>query len=65
MGEAARLAFDLKHPGRLLAVVQRAASSVCAPKGGSGTGTTTQMLLRGLVSQLTAEDLKTALEYCR
>eukprot|EP00798_Chlamydomonas_sp_ICE-L_P002642 gene2643-5017_t len=106
--EAARLAFDLKHLRRLLSVVQRAASSRitrqqntrkavavvtkieataargkggspkliqlvplkikaprCASKGGSGAGSDTSRLLQGLVSHLSTDDLKTALEYCR
>ncbi len=56
--EAARLAFALKHPGRLLAVVQRAAAS-------KGSGAGQQAVLGALVASMSAADIRTALEYCR
>jgi hypothetical protein len=52
---ATRLAFDLKHPGRLLAALQRAGVA-----GGAAAG-----VLSGLVAHMQPDDLRTALEYCR
>lgn len=51
--EAARLAFELRHPGRLLSVLRSQGPAAAAP-----TAT-------ALVKHMKAEDLKTALEYCR
>jgi U3 small nucleolar RNA-associated protein 13 len=51
--EAARLAFELRHPGRLLAVLRT--------QGPAAAGPTAEALVR----HLRPEDLKTALEYCR
>jgi len=73
---AARLAFDLRHPGRLLAVVQRAAAAAAgaapltlAMTGASGSGVLagehTSRLLAELVQQMSESDVRTALEYCR
>jgi hypothetical protein len=42
---AARLAFDLKHPGRLLSVIQRTAGSVAV---GGAAGQEARKLLSGL-----------------
>lgn len=52
---AARLAFDLKHPGRLLAVISKA----------SAQGARAGELLRALAAHMSPEDLKAALEYIR
>lgn len=52
---AARLAFQLRHPGRLLEVLRR-------QPGGPAAALTA---LQGLVGKLEAADLATALSYCR
>lgn len=52
---AARLAFSLRHPGRLLSVLR-------AQPGGP---TAALAALQALVGGLTADDLATALSYCR
>jgi Utp13 specific WD40 associated domain len=52
---AARLAFQLRHPGRLLDVLRRQPGGPAAALGA----------LQGLVGQLDAEELATALQYCR
>lgn len=53
---AARLAFDLKQPGRLLAVVNKAASTGRSEMGG---------ILGALVSGFGQEELQRSLEYIR
>ncbi len=73
---AARLAFALRHPGRLLAVIQRTstlAALSASMRGGSSAAQAqaqaralgAQQMLAGLVAHMGPEDLKTALEYCR
>eukprot|EP00775_Hariotina_reticulata_P012078 gene12078-12218_t len=52
---AARLAFQLRHPGRLLEVLRR-------QPGGPAAALEA---LRGLVGQLQPQELATALSYCR
>uniref|UniRef100_A0A383VI50 U3 small nucleolar RNA-associated protein 13 C-terminal domain-containing protein n=1 Tax=Tetradesmus obliquus TaxID=3088 RepID=A0A383VI50_TETOB len=52
---AARLAFQLRHPGRLLEVLRR-------QPGGPGAALAA---LQGLVGQLAPDELATALSYCR
>jgi hypothetical protein len=51
--EAARLAFQLRHPGRLLSVLRAQGPAAAGPTA------------RALVRHMRGEDLKTALEYCR
>lgn len=50
---AARLAFELRHPGRLLAVLRSQGPAAAAPAAAA------------LARHMRREDLKTALEYCR
>lgn len=52
---AARLAFQLRHPGRLLEVLRRQ----------PGGPTAALSALQALVGDLHPEDLATALSYCR
>ncbi|GFR44171.1 hypothetical protein Agub_g5344, partial [Astrephomene gubernaculifera] len=78
--EAARLAFSLKHPGRLLNIITRAATATAnaattaaaTANGNNATAASASAaagplgrLLYGLVSQMSHEDIRTALEYCR
>lgn len=52
---AARLAFQLRHPGRLLDVLRRQPGGPAAAMAA----------LQRLVGQLEEQDLATALSYCR
>jgi U3 small nucleolar RNA-associated protein 13 len=54
--KAAGLAFEMKHPGRLLAVINS------AYLGGQEAGET---ILRNVVADLDSEKLRQCLEYCR
>jgi U3 small nucleolar RNA-associated protein 13 len=54
--KAAGLAFEMKHPGRLLAVIKS------AYQGGQDTG---EGILRTVVADLDSEKLRQCLEYCR
>ena len=54
--KAAGLAFEMRHPGKLLTVVN------AAFEGDQGTG---EAILRSVVADLDAERLRQCLEYCR
>ncbi len=54
--KAAGLAFEMKHPGKLLAVIKS------AYQGGQETG---EAILRNVVADLDGEKLRQCLEYCR
>jgi len=54
--KAAGLAFEMKHPGRLLAVIKS------AYQGGQEAG---EAILRNVVADLDSEQLRQCLEYCR
>lgn len=55
---AARIAFDLKHPGRLLSVVQKILSASGSPRHAA-------QHMRALAAALEPEQLRLALEYSR
>ncbi|PNH00605.1 Transducin beta-like protein 3, partial [Tetrabaena socialis] len=77
--EAARLAFGLKHPGRLLKIITRAATATAnastaaastaiptaAATAAAAAGGPLGRLLSGLVGAMSDSDIRTALEYCR
>ncbi|GLI67244.1 hypothetical protein VaNZ11_011426, partial [Volvox africanus] len=77
--KAARLAFSLKHPGRLLSIITRAATATVnlaaeadtaiADPGVVSTAAAAAgplgQLLSGLVAAMSDEDLRTSLEYVR
>lgn len=53
---AAELAFEMRHPGRLLAVVRQAQDA------GREEGA---RIMRRLAAAMSADDLRQCLEYCR
>eukprot|EP00873_Tetraselmis_striata_P034175 jgi/Tetstr1/454439/TSEL_041339.t1 len=62
--EAAKLAFQLGHPGKLLKVVNAILDEAAAPAEG-GEEASWHAQLGRLVAAFTAEEIKKALEYCQ